>query len=558
MARLQVGINPDNHGICPFLNWAKTPSNLDAGPRLMIGGVDYGYVASDISARFNANHELTDTSTCTRFSYYPFLHPVSITGNWPNFHGKAMVAKWSTGAAVTGVTGFGANLSAITSKRVTFNMTNGAQDNMTVSWTLNGTNGGPTAIKICEASKEALLDAGGVMDPDWLAFYSQYHSARFMDAMGTNDSQAVDFADMASVSDAYWGGSSRADKYKVGWPPEAIIEYLNYNSQNIAWINIPHQFTDAAITSWFTAIKNGVTDWSHVRLKLEYSNEPWNGQFAQYTYCQTQGGLLGWTTGNATEKAWQYAGYRAAQGMEIARTVFVTDSGTKWQGVFCPQTANTSSTDFMKVGIDRHISSDAGAASVITKLFSRMGVAGYIGISPTDSTSGDGLLLKQWATAGTFTANIYNSMKVGATAPGTGPYPTGNWFSNDATRAAELAQKAKADSYGLVVDQYEAGNHIVCFLPMRDDGTGDTTNQAMADFAATDLCAQLFADRCEQFISDTGGVPSRYVIVGPHSKYGQWGGYETYEGYAIGTGNACEAVNLGIPYQPGKRNVQTY
>jgi hypothetical protein len=327
---------------------------------------------------------------------------------------------------------------------------------------------------------------------------------------------------------------------------------------------------DAAVTSWLTAIRDGVSDWSQVRLKIEYSNETWNSQFAQYTWLGTQAAGAGWTSGNSNK----FSGYRAAQVMEIARTVFGTDSGTKWQGVLAPQLVSTAGTDDMKTGVDRHISNDAGAASTITKLFSRLATAGYTGVAAYSTLSaaqqaitysGDygvadptetGLMFYQWAQQGQayFDGKMYDALKAGGT-----DYNSA-WFNNDRTRTYELAQKAKAVAFGLAYDQYEAGNHLVTINPLRDDGREEPGRAAvlaaLSNFADSWQCAKLFADRCEQFISDTGGVPSRFVLYGAHNKYGYWAAYEYLGQYTSESGNACEAVNRGITYRPGNRNMR--
>ena len=105
---------------------------------------------------------------------------------------------------------------------------------------------------------------------------------------------------------------------------------------------------------------------------LEYSNEVWNSIFTQTRYCNTQGEALNpaaWSAYNSTQKGWAWAGLRAAQISEIFRTVFGTDSGTRWVGVLGTQTVQTAVTDYKFNGVDYHIANDAGAASTVTKLF---------------------------------------------------------------------------------------------------------------------------------------------------------------------------------------------
>jgi hypothetical protein len=543
--RVQVNINPGNHGLCPFLNWAKHKPGL---PWLKIGGTDQ--TGSAISARFDSNYELIDTSTATQFGFYFYLTPSSLV-TLPSFASKAMVVKWSGGAAVTGltglsVTGLSVNLGA---KRATFNLQSSAQSNTCLFWALDGSNGGPTNIVICEASKESLVDAGRIMDPDWLAFYSKYAILRLLDCMSTNGSEAVDYADLPATSFAYWGGAAKTDGFKVGWPVAAHVDIANRTHRPIH-VQIPHQWTDAAITSYATALRDGIT-WtaSEVLVYVGFSNEVWNSAFAQNAYSMTQGGAAGWTTGSGGQKSWQWTGYRAAQVMEIFRTVFGTDSGAKWAGVAETQAANTAVTTGMKTGIDRHLSADSPVNSSLVKLFSYLAGAYYFAPVPTSDSSGVGLTMNQWlaVSQANFNQNYYDALKFSGTSDST--------FANlDWCKANWLAQKTLADSYGIGMLEYEGGFHGVTSTGIQNTSPLVAAHTA---FSLTSLCAQLTYDRLVQFVADTGGIASQFVAVGPSNKNGNWGSYGTYVDYTNERGNAVDAFNLGLTYRPGYRNVRT-
>lgn len=543
-ARLQVGIDPDNHGLSPFLNWAKPYHNL---PWLKISGVDQ----TNLSSYVDDDYQLTDITGATEYGFYFLLSPVTL-GALPSFNNLSMVAKWSGGAGVTGLTGLSiTNLSVnLGTKRATFTI-NGTMANSALYFALNpASGGGPTNIVICEASKESLLDGGQIMDTDWLAFHDDFAILRMMDAQDINNSTAVDYVDLGTPTHARWGGSSKANKRKIGWPPAALAGVANGTGKPIH-ICVHHQLTDAAVTSLATALRDGIT-WTanEVRLYVEYSNEVWNDNFDQTAFCNTEGArtsgndvfgyAAGWTTGTSNDKGRQWSGYRAAQVMEIFRTVFGTNSGSKWSGVLGTQAAATAVTTTMKTGIDRHLSADSPSNSSLVKLFSHLAIAPYIGPVPTSDSSGVGLTLNGWLTINqaTFNQNLYDVLKLGAGSSST-------YGSIDLYRGFWQAQKTVADGYGLAMMEYEGGYGAVV-------ATGIQNTSPLVDafyqFGRTQLCATLVYSMLQQFVIDTGGIASQYFPVSPNSKFGSFGAQQTYVDNAAERAIAIKAFNVGSAY----------
>lgn len=543
MGLVQVGIEPSNCGHCAFLNWFHDGYQ----PQLRLASDQSAITGASLASRVDGNFDLSDISGCDQYFAYHFVTPVSATGRVPNFAGLAMTIDWQNGAAVTGVTGLGVSSIApdLAHNKATFTLTGGG--NTAVYLALDATKAAPTAIRIYETGKASQLDTY-LMDPDWIAFFSRFGVLRMMDCMATNNSEAVDYANLPATSFALWSGASIANGRKVGWPAAALAEIANRTGKPI-WINIPHQFTDAAVTSLLTALRDAITyAGNEVRLYIEYSNEVWNGSFAQNAYSISQGGAAGWTSGNSFVKGRQWTGYRAAQIMEIARTVFSTDSGAKWSGVLATQHVSTAVTTSMLTGVAQHISSDAGAASVQTKLFSDIAHAWYFAPTVSSDSTEPGLTLNSWLAQGQayFNAQLYSITKLGA---GT----TSGYGSLDDGRATVLAQKAIADANGFGMRLYEAG-----YSGETSTGIQNTSPlvQAFVNFADSWQCAQNEFDLRATFKSDTAGMPAQFTANGPHSKFGSWGARERFGDYASERANALEASNLGIVYLPGKSNMR--
>lgn len=91
---------------------------------------------------------------------------------------------------------------------------------------------------------------------------------RFMDAQRINDSEESD-----SVVPA--GALSWATR---GIPPEGIAEVCKEASMH-AWVCIPHKATTEYVRTFARRLKAAMPAWAKVY--VEFSNELWNGQFAQ-------------------------------------------------------------------------------------------------------------------------------------------------------------------------------------------------------------------------------------------------------------------------------------
>ncbi|MEZ5440648.1 MAG: hypothetical protein R3F15_04090 [Lysobacterales bacterium] len=118
-----------------------------------------------------------------------------------------------------------------------------------------------------------LFTAPGVADaqlfqPRFLRNYEPFRLLRYMDWMETNSSPIVDFADYPTPSSAFW--------HRV--PPQ-ILAALGNRLRSDIWINLPHRASDAFIDSFATVLRDSFTP--DRRIYLEYSNENWNGIFAQ-------------------------------------------------------------------------------------------------------------------------------------------------------------------------------------------------------------------------------------------------------------------------------------
>jgi hypothetical protein len=119
-------------------------------------------------------------------------------------------------------------------------------------------------------------------DP-FLATLSSYTTLRFMDWSATNNSPVTDWSDRTPGS---YATAQRQILVNKAWQPtgaswEDAIALANQTNEDM-WINIPAQATDDYVRHLAILIHGSLKPVLHVY--VEYSNEVWNGIFAQFQY----------------------------------------------------------------------------------------------------------------------------------------------------------------------------------------------------------------------------------------------------------------------------------
>lgn len=563
MSRLGVnlaGIQPSTPA-SPFLQWERN-CYVDFYPRLTVSGV--AKAGNDLAPYIDSNLNLIDPlpAGASQYNYLVLLNPVGLTYG-KSYAGTAMKATWEDGGGVTSLAASGdatagtANLGART-HTFTLNATTAAPQGGfctgNVQLNFNLTSGGqpPRNIKIFKAVHESRVLAGEIFDPDWYTETSQWAWYRFMDWTETNFSPATNYVDLTATATQFWRGANITGILQRGTPISAIVALANLTLKPI-WICIPHLFTDAAVTSLANYLKTNLNPAVHVY--FEYSNENWNylgTAGASGKYCVDQGALIGaWSAQQAFQKAWSYSGYRAAQCMELIRTEFGTDSGTgRWSGVMGIQVGAVENIIYNYIGLDYHISADAGATQSRTKLFSLVGVAPYPGATISTTASGAGATLLTWANESLarddnyehFNKQFYNVHKLGAGVV---------WPGVDYYRALWQSAMTSAAAKGMGVAMYEGKYGGYCLPDLRDNtGTeteGTKMNLALSQFADSAYCGLIESQMYTAYLADGGVLPNLFADIYLRSKYGPWGSKQY-----LGDTNA--AARMAESFSSGKSN----
>jgi hypothetical protein len=232
----------------------------------------------------------------------------------------------------------------------------------------------PRNIRIWQDRYDANFQRGERFNPDWLEQIRGFHTLRFMDCMQTNNSQIVEFSDIADLNYRSWGSPKGSPYGPKGGVPLALIAELGNATGCTLHFNIPHQATDDCvrkIAEFFKANTN-------VEVIYEYSNEIWNRLFQQASsYAQQRSDAM---FPGQNWRHFKWALYRAAQCMAIIRGVY--NDATRWRGAFATMTTtNTFVTQIGLDGINYFLTQDpAGMGLKINDLFQSLMVTGYFGI----------------------------------------------------------------------------------------------------------------------------------------------------------------------------------
>ncbi|MCB9594117.1 MAG: hypothetical protein H6719_15390 [Sandaracinaceae bacterium] len=118
--------------------------------------------------------------------------------------------------------------------------------------------------------------------PDFLATLGSYGVLRFMNWQMTNGSEEATWDDRPRVDDARWSDH--------GVPPEVLIDLANRLDAH-PWLCVPHRADDGYARELGRLVRAQLDPALTVRVEL--SNEVWNGIFPQWEHARQEGLRLG-------------------------------------------------------------------------------------------------------------------------------------------------------------------------------------------------------------------------------------------------------------------------
>ena len=313
-------------------------------------------------------------------------------------------------------------------------------------------------IRVVKAEEESLLVAGNVFEPKFLGLLQNFHVLRAMQWLEIDDAGGLltNWADRPTPNDASWGGPN-------GVPIETVLQLCNTVGAD-CWLNVPHKATNDYITQMAVLAHANLA--TSQKIYIEFSNEVWNGGYAQTAYAAAQGQAL-WPSAGANPGAYNrsWYGMRTAQMCDIWKSVWGADSAR----VVCVLGAQAGNTGTATQALDCPLWTGNGNAPCSNHNINAVAVAPYFGNVQVQKS-----LL---AAADGGNAQLFQQL--------------GNNLSQVAT--GEVRDKTTLDRYNLPIIAYEGGQGLQTYDPAllslyiaanRDPRMGAAYSTAFKDWKA--------------------------------------------------------------------------
>lgn len=308
--------------------------------------------------------------------------------------------------------------------------------------------------------------------PDFLKRWEKFKVLRFMDLQRTNNSEQVHWSDRSTPAMQTQGD-------EAGVALEYLIKLANTLEAD-PWFCMPHRATDDYVRSFAEMVKAELKP--GLKIYIEYSNECWNGIFAQARYCCDKGKELG-LSDNDFQAQLRYCSKRSVEIFGIWTEVF--EGTDRLVRVLAAQSANPWTSEQVMEFEKACTHADA------------LGIAPYFGNALGDPR----------------TQNEVAQMTVDQVLDKCAQYiAEGN---------KTIAQQANlATARGLRLVAYEAGQHLV------GHGGAENNEPLMDLFHAANRhprMKSLYLDYLAGWKANGGTLAAIFSSTGTWSKWGSWG-----------------------------------
>ena len=321
---------------------------------------------------------------------------------------------------------------------------------------------------------------------DFVASLVPYRNLRFMDWMKTN---LLPWEAGRQPLRA-WSERTTATSYtqtrNQGVAHEYIIALGNQTDKD-PWICIPHEASDDYVRQTARLYRDTLDP--HLELYIEYSNETWNGGFAQTTYVQDRGEALG-LDASRWQAAQKFVARRSAEIFRIFAEEYGTAQRHRFVAVLATQAANAGLSE------ERLAAFGDPAVNTTGEFPDALAIAPYFGVN---YEPGQPVPTAEQVVTTLSTASIAEALV---------------WTSD---------QRAVAEANGLRLICYEGGQHFVGILGAESNASLNTALHA----GNRDPRMQ---DRYREYLTalEDQGVDLfvHFSHVNEWSQYGSWGALE--------------------------------
>lgn len=317
--------------------------------------------------------------------------------------------------------------------------------------------------------------------PVFLRRWQGVACVRFMDWMETNSSKIRQWSERPTPADATFSAK--------GVPLEGMIDLCN-RLQADPWFCMPHQADDDFVRRFAQMVHQKLAP--KRKVYVEYSNEVWNGMFAQSRYAGEQGKKLG-LADKPWEAAWHYTAYRSMQIFQIWEDVF---GGTKRLVRVLPTQAAVP-----------HVSEQVAGFQKAYEHADALAIAPYISCNVPKA----GKKLTADEVANWTVDQVLDHLEQKSLPESIG------WIK---------AQKAVADKYNLRLIAYEGGQHMV---GVQGGENNEKMNALFHTVNRHPRMGDVYRQYFDAWTAAGGQLFCYFSSVGRWSKWGSWGILEHYD-----------------------------
>jgi len=348
-----------------------------------------------------------------------------------------------------------------------------------------------------------LFEAGALFNPEWLDIISDARELRFMDWMGTNNSQI-----------SSWDDRPKADSYTWadGVPVEVMVQLANETGTD-PWFNMPHLASDEYIRHFAEYVRDHLDP--NLTARVEYSNEVWNWAFGQ-THWLAEQARDEWGIDISQTDAWlDYHAMKATNTALIWEQVFSEAQGAAptLVNVLGTQTANPYIAERLLNPV-HWAEHDPEGYTPPAQVFEELAITSYFGYDAVTNPTFRAELLTRIAASPEAAATWLHDQLLDPSVSSSIPYEMLLW-----QRDADVAHK-----YGLDVVAYEGGQHVHHSFAV--DGLTsaqiDALTDFMIDFVRSPEMADLYKVLWQAWSQVTDGPFMQFGEVGAPGRFGSW------------------------------------
>lgn len=362
----------------------------------------------------------------------------------------------------------------------------------------NGTGDYIKDISVVREEHVELHEAGAVFNPDFLDIIDDSRELRFMDWMRTNGSTQSSWEDRPQESDAFWSTSG-------GAPLEVMVQLANEVGVD-PWFTIPHMADDEYVREFAAYVHENLDP--DLTVKVEYTNEAWNGALPAYHWL-TEQALAEWGVADGIA----YYSKRATEVAIIWEEVYGEDADTQLNNVMGTQTVNSWISNKLLGG---HVWKEQEPDTFVEPdtVFDSLAVTTYFGGSTVSGTELRNELLA-----------AIEDPDVDATAYLAEKLMDPDYKNSIPQIAAYLDEQAGiAEKYDVDLVAYEGGQHVQHSHALSIDAEDlAVLTEFLSEFIRSPEMAQLYQEMWDVWANVSDGAFMQFGAISTPHVSGSWG-----------------------------------